>query len=282
MTKKEWTIIVALGVGTVVIFMCFGCLLLGILARSSAPTNPAVAEISNTATPEQPAPDIVELTDTPSPTHTPKPTDVPPPTPTRTKTPSPSQTPKPTQTIPPTKIPAPIVFTGKGDSVVNFNNPYPVAIAHITGNAESRFFAVTNYGSDGKQIDLLVNTTDPYDGVRPIDFRNDEHTTRFQVQSSGDWKIQILPLASARQLNVPGTIKGRGDDVLRLGGSTPDLAKINGNAGKRFFAVIGYSDSADLLVNTTSQYAGTVILDSSTLVMEVDATGDWTIEVTSK
>ncbi len=201
----------------------------------------------------------------------------------RATTSAPILTPKPTTTlIPPTKVPAPLIFNGKGDSVVDANNPYPVAIVHITGNAESRFFAVTNYGKDGSQIDLLVNTTEPYDGVRALDFGNNEHTTRFQVQSSGSWTILLSPVSAARQLNVPGTIRGRGDDVLHLTGGKPDLAKITGNASRRFFAVEGYSSSVDLLVNTTAPYAGTVILNSATMFIVVSAIGDWTIEVTSK
>ena len=285
--KKEWTIIGVLGAAVVVVFLCLGFLVLVKIDGQPTPTSTKIAQPAPTTPPLQPTRTAVPPgTNTPRATETPLPTFTPTDTPKPTETPkptfTPTNTPKPTNTLPPTKTPAPPTFKGKGDSVVNFNNFYSVAIVHITGNAESSFFAVSNYGSDGKQIDLLVNTTEPYDGVRPLDFRNDEHTTRFQVQSSGNWTIQVFPLTGAVQLNVPGTIKGRGDDVLILTGKTPDLAKIRGNTRKDFFAVTGYADRAYLLVNTLSLYEGTVILDPETVAIEVQATGDWTIELTNR
>jgi len=158
--------------------------------------------------------------------------------------------------------------------------PFEFGIIHIVGNAAGRFFAVENYGAGNERIGLLVNTTDPYDGVRPLDFRADEHTTRFQVQAVGNWTIEVLPITSARRLEVPGTIEGVGDDMIILLGGTPDLAKVKGNAGGRFFAVTGWGDRSDLLVNTTDPYDGTVIVSPDTVILEVEAIGEWSIEIT--
>jgi hypothetical protein len=201
----------------------------------------------------------------------------------------PSDTPLPTNTslpintpLPPSPMPEPISVSGSGDMIVNAENPYNVAIVHILGNSCGRFFAVTNYDSSGQQIDLLVNTTDPYDGIRPIDFRQNEHTTRFEINASCEWQINILPLLSVRSVTVPGTISGSGDDVIALVGGTPDLASIRGNSGSRFFAVTGYGNSLDLLVNTTDPYEGTVIVSSDTIILEIQGVGEWSIEITSK
>ncbi len=196
---------------------------------------------------------------------------------------APTNTPEPTNTpLPPTPTPEPIILTGTGDSIVDFYNSYEIAIVHITGNASSRHFAVKNYGSDGNSIDLLVNITGPYDGVRPLDFGDGEHTTRFEVSASGEWRIEVLPIASARVLTVPGVIEGRGDDVIFFKGATPDLAKIKGNAESRHFAVKGYGKHYDLLVNTTDPYEGTVIVSDDTVVIEIRAEGSWSIEITAK
>lgn len=238
--------------------------------QTSLPTNTSVP--TDTPRPsDTPAP-----SSTPLPTNTPMPTD----TPRATDTPAPpTATPEPTKTFTPLPTPKPIVASGNGDAVVKLENPFEVAIVHIAGNAGSRFFAVKNFGSDGTNYDLLVNTTDPYDGVRPLDFKNGEHTTRFEVKAEGKWKIEILPVAAAVKLNVPGKLEGKGDQVIVLSGSKPDTAKIQGNAVKRFFAVKSYGDISELLVNTVDPYDGEVIVDSSTLVLEVRAEGPWSIEV---
>jgi len=221
-------------------------------------------------------------TNTTVPTDTPEPSKTIGPTITLRPTKTPAPTKKPTSTpLPPTATPEPVTITGSGDSVVDIENPYDYGIVHITGNASSRHFAVENYGSDGKQIDLLVNTTDPYDGVRPLDFGSSEHTTRFQVTAVGDWEITILPLDAARVLFIPGKIEGKGDDVIILIG-TPDLAKIKGNVGSRHFAVLSHGNGTDLLVNTTDPYEGTVMIASGMIALEIDAEGEWEIEVTGK
>ena len=191
----------------------------------------------------------------------------------------PTNPPLPTITLIPE--PNPVTFTGSGDSIVDFDNHFEIAIVHITGNATSRFFAVINYDGSGNKIDLLVNTTDPYDGIRPLDF-GDNRTVRFEVQAIGDWKIEVLPFSMAHTLNVPGVITGNGDDVILLAGGTPDLATVTGNEESRFFAVLGYGHGKDVLVNTTEPYQGTVILSPDTLVLEIQANGKWSIDVTAK
>jgi len=196
-----------------------------------------------------------------------------------TDTPIPEPTATPTEPPSPTPPPEPIVLEGSGDSVVDLENPFDVAIAHIVGNAASVYFGVENYGADGESIDLLVNTTDPYNGIRPLDFREGEHTTRFEVTATGDWSITVMSLLEARQRSGPGTIEGVGDDVFVLTGETPDVSNIIGNAEGLYFGVMSYGEDSDLLVNTTDPYEGTVIVDPSTFVIEVNATGPWTINI---
>ena len=191
----------------------------------------------------------------------------------------PTNLPSPTITLIPE--PDPVTFTGSGDSIVDFYNHFEIAIVHITGNAASRFFAVINYDDSGNKIDVLVNTTDPYDGIRPLDF-GENRTVRFEVQAIGDWKIEVLPFSMAHTLNVPGVITGNGDDVILLASGTPDLATVKGNEASRFFAVIGYGHGKDVLVNTTEPYQGTVILKPDTLVLEVQANGKWSIDLKAK
>lgn len=216
----------------------------------------------------------------PPPTATPKPTSTPvPPTPTP-KPPTPTPIP-PTPTLEPTAtpMPEPTSYSGTGSDVVAIDKPGgpdAVVIVHVTGNAESRYFGVTGFDDAGKQTDLLVNTTDPYDGITLLDARRGQVTTRLQVESQGAWTIEIRPLATAERAAVPGTTSGTGDNVLILDGK-PDTAHIVGNADGRYFGVIGHGKSWDLLVNTTDPYDGRVIVNRDTVVIEVKAIGDWQI-----
>jgi len=282
-------------IGGVLVFACLACLGLGLIISSSpsykaTATARAVAQATEAArptdTPLPPKPtDSPEATETPRPTNTPTdtplPTNTPEPTDTAkaTETPRPTNTPKPTST--PTPTPEPIIITGSGDSIVDIDKEDEPALIHIVGNSAGRHFAVTNYGIGGEKIDLLVNTTNPYDGIRPLDFSKDELTGRLEIKATGEWTIEVLPLTSAHTLSVPGAFEGVGDDVLILTGGTPDLATIIGNATSRHFAVISYGKRRDLLVNTTDPYDGTVILDRDTVILEITAEGSWSISVTA-
>lgn len=182
----------------------------------------------------------------------------------------------------PVEEPEPIILSGSGDSIVDIEKLDKAMVVHIIGNKSSNHFAVINYDKEGERIELLVNTTEPYDGIRPLDFENGEWTSRFEVNATGSWTIEVLPLSSLRILSVPGSIKGKGDEVFLLMGNIPDLAKITGNAKSSHFAVLGYNGGRDLLVNTTEPYEGTVMLNKSTFIIEVIAIDNWAIEVSAK
>jgi outer membrane lipoprotein SlyB len=62
-----------------------------------------------------------------------------------------------------------------------------------------------------------------------------------------------------------------------LTGDAPSRATITGNAAGRYFGVRGYGSFSELLVNTTDPYEGTVRVDGSTMIIVVQAEGEWTI-----
>jgi hypothetical protein len=210
----------------------------------------------------------------PEPTSPPPPTD----TPLPTSTPRPTNTPVPTATD--TPVPEPIYLSGSGDDVVDVDKWDGPAIARISYSGRSNF-VVWNYGTDGDKIDLLVNTVGDYQGTRPLDFLDTEHTARFQVESSGDWEISILPLSEIRAEVVPSSFTGNGDEVIYLDG-TPDLLRIDASSATSNFVIWGYGNRRDLLVNDIAPYDGVVIAGSNTAVLVIEAEGDWSIEVTSK
>lgn len=170
----------------------------------------------------------------------------------------------------------PITLSGSGDDVVPVSKGIGPAVAHITGNASKRYFGVTGYDSQQQMLDLLVNETDPYEGIRPVDFDVGDQTALFEVKATGSWKIELRSLSTTRSLAYGAAISGSGDEVIRLLGA-PKTLHIVGNSASRYFGVIGYGDSWDLLANETDEYDGRVLVDLGVIVLEIQATGPWSI-----
>jgi hypothetical protein len=128
-----------------------------------------------------------------------------------------------------------------------------------------------------------VNTIGKYEGTRPLDFLDGEHTTRFSIESSGAWEIRVLPLQQIRRVTIPGTFEGNGDDVVYLQGTgNPDLLKVDASKAKSNFVIWAYGNTRDLVVNEIAPYTGVVIVSRDTFVLVIEAEGNWLIEVTTK
>jgi hypothetical protein len=175
-----------------------------------------------------------------------------------------------------------ISFSGSGDSIINIDKPDIPMVVHITGNSSSTYFSVTSYDKEGEYLELLVNTTETYDGIRSLDFLSGELTTRFEIKSTDEWTIEILPVSSVRVLSVPGSIEGKNDEVIKLSGGVPDLATISGNDIGGYFGIFTYNGFKDLIVNETEPYEGTVMLENDIGYMEIMAEDNWSIEITEK
>ena len=101
-------------------------------------------------------------------------------------------------------------------------------------------------------------------------------------------EVQEEQNEETEEVSIPDPVvySGTGDDVVQI---TPPEGKyvfrITGNQEGRHFSVKAYDSFAeyiDLLVNTTSQYSGvTYDPTQSTAMLEISATGDWTIELVS-
>jgi von Willebrand factor type A domain len=168
---------------------------------------------------------------------------------------------------------ATIVLTGSADAVVKFtkNAPGP-AVVYITGNAASRYFGVRTLGTE----QYLVNTLDPYDGVRWLD-RDGGESTDFEVRATGPWRIEVLPLSVIPTFNT--SVKGDGDMVVRYTGDG-SLAEITGNNDGRYFDVRAFgAHGTDRLVSTSQVYAGSRQISGGPQFFEVQAVGSWTITV---
>ena len=175
--------------------------------------------------------------------------------------------PEPTATPEP-----PIIFEGSGDDVVLLE-PTTLRIARISGNAEAAHFSVWANTPAGDHVELLVNTTEPYEGIVPIDLTSEPRVGALEVSAAGPWRIEVLPLSSARF--IEGASSGTGDEVVFVGGE-PRTAFIRGNASAAHFAIWAYGERTDLLVNTTDPYEGRVQLRGP-IVFAISAVGAWEI-----
>ena len=107
-----------------------------------------------------------------------------------------------------------------------------------------------------------------------------------QVETQPEGEQQDTEQQEEIQIPDPVVYTGSGDDVIQI--DPPDgkyVFRINGNQEGRFFSVKAYDSLAEyigLLVNTTSAYSGvTYDPTQSTALLEISATGDWTVELVS-
>jgi hypothetical protein len=163
--------------------------------------------------------------------------------------------------------------------VAKFSIPQDVpAIATFSHTGTSNF-AVWTVGSSGDEQELLVNDIGSYKGTRLFDV--EDHSVAFKVTADGSWSIVVKPISMARAWNPSTALTGTGDDVVRVAGTLPDLATaLIKHSGSSNFAVVTYTAlERDLLVNEIGKYSGEVLLDGSTLLVEVTADGKWSIAV---
>lgn len=174
-------------------------------------------------------------------------------------------------------------YSGSGDDVVRIDKPEAdrPALLVIQGNREGRHFAVVGHTANRQRTGALVNTTEPYSGIVPLDLPPTENTSLLEVSASGSWTIEVYPIGAAQQVEVPGSFEAEGDRVLWIDGE-PSTAHVAGNRNERHFAVIAYDQYGNrrkALVNTTDVYDGTVLMPQSVLLLQVSASGSWTIRL---
>ena len=170
----------------------------------------------------------------------------------------------------------PIEYTGTGDSVIFLDDIPSGWVLYAEGNAEDRYFCIQGYDDNDQLTKLFVNTTEPYCGTT-ID--GNFATTQLEITATGEWRIEIRPLIGCDTITVGEPYKSTGDAVLIVSGDAK-TADIYGNARAAYFGVhaIG-AGSADLLVNTTEEYSGTVKCKNNPQVIVVSASDEWGIRL---
>lgn len=235
-------------------------------------------------------------------------TQPPPPTvaPPATATPPPASTPDPTPvpevndppaapTVPPSDVSpeeangglvigdalTPVAqFSGSGDARLDLNLEGDfVGVIHAISDQPADSFVVENYDKDGNLIGFLVNASAPYDGWRPLDFLNFEDSGSLQVTASGDWTIDVYDIFNAPYVFIPSRVNGNGDFVLVLSGAQPDKGFVQANESGDLFRILGYGRDVSVLVDSTEPVVGSFSIDPDILVLEIQAVGDWQLDV---
>lgn len=162
-------------------------------------------------------------------------------------------------------------YKGIGDDVVTGVVVEKESYAHITSN-DTHYFSVK--GHYGGSYDLLVSTTDAYDGDTLV-FAGNEYT--FEVSGRGEWTIELYELGTSSE----DSFEGNSDYVTPLFLSSSDIYEVE-TVGKGYFSVKGWIDGKyDLLVSTTDEnYSGKVMFDSKNKYAFFEITGgrEWSIK----
>ena len=169
-------------------------------------------------------------------------------------------------------------FNGSGDSVLDISSVGSnVLIAFIEYNGSGNFSVITRDSNLGYQ-GLMVNEVGNYSGTIPINF-NSETNTYLDISATGSWEVVVKPIASADNFDS-NSISGIGDSVIEAYElQSVDTLTIN-YTGSGNFSVTQYRCNGSynyLLVNERGSYSGTVVTDSGTCFIEINAEGNWSI-----
>ena len=119
----------------------------------------------------------------------------------------------------------------------------------------------------------MVNTSSQYEGITST---VNQDTNMLEISATGDWRIEQRSLNEARSISTGQTITGSGDEVLRIA-SHGQTAFIEGNSANRHFSIWARGNRNGLLVNTSNEYSGRMVLRNTYTILEVSAIGSWTI-----
>ena len=169
-------------------------------------------------------------------------------------------------------------FNGSGDSVLDISSVGSnVLIAYIEYNGSGNFSVITRDSNLGYQ-GLMVNEIGNYSGTIPINF-NSETNAYLDISATGSWEVVVKPIASADNFDS-NSISGIGDSVIEAYElQSVDTLTIN-YTGSGNFIVTQYRCNGSynsLLVNEIGSYSGTVVTDSGTCFIEINAEGNWSI-----
>jgi len=195
-----------------------------------------------------------------------------------TKSPTHTNTLSPSSPSTPTSLPEG-VFTGTGNQKIDidaWSNPIIISFAHSGTGA----FKTISLDLLGEPLALLVDITGTYAGRQIINAGNIQ-LGAIEIQTEGDWKVELEPLANAIPLELPVTINGENSEVFRLDRMIYQLS-VNADNSNGWINVIGYgeNDYVHIILNEQAPISKMItVKDPEILSLEIITLGNWEIDL---
>lgn len=174
-----------------------------------------------------------------------------------------------------------LTIAGSGDDVLILDNPLGTLSAlDVSANAGGRFLSIKTLGMDGDVEDLVVMSTDPFDGTVLLEGNMNSPIAGFEIKAKGEWALTVKSIQEVPKMDATAPFIANGFQLVRID-ETSGLTTVYvvGNADGRFFSVKTHGATRDLAVMTTDPYEGVVRIDPGTSLFEINAIGDWVMEL---
>jgi hypothetical protein len=181
--------------------------------------------------------------------------------------------PTPTTTTPP--LAQPMVYDGSGSTVLDLGATLTEPKILVASNdGGSNFIINAKSETLEDQGALYVNEIGPTSGTYLLNLHDSDRSRFLEIDAEGNWHVEILDLRAARPWQ--GTVSGVGSDVVVY----------TGQPGLLDYLCVGDSNcimtdalDSDLYVNEIGPISGTTTIAQGPMLIEVNADGDWSMNV---
>lgn len=174
-----------------------------------------------------------------------------------------------------------VTIAGSGDDVLVLDNPLDTFSAlDVTANADGRYFSIKTLGMGGDVEDLVVTSTDPFKGTVLLEGGMNSPIAGFEIKAKGEWALTLKSIQEVPKMEATAPFVASGYQLVRID-ETAGLTTVHvvGNADGRYFSVKTHGSTRDLAIMTTDPYEGVVRVNPGTSLFEVNAIGDWVMEL---
>jgi hypothetical protein len=189
--------------------------------------------------------------------------------PTTTAQPTTSTSSTTTTTLPP----APLVFTGAGDDVVDIGAGNTALFVIASHDGQSNFI-VHSLDEDLQDVDGVVNEIGTFAGTVPLSTFGSVADVRYlEVQADGNWSLELIGIARLPVVNDPSFAGAGKQVVLYMGGG--GIFTITHDGTSNFIVHVTTADGVDGLINEIGPYSGRKPVPAGAAIIEVNADGNW-------
>jgi hypothetical protein len=179
-----------------------------------------------------------------------------------------------TTTVPPTTLPpAPQLFQGRGDDVVDIGPANTRIILHATHDGR-RNFIVHALDQNLGDLDGVVNEIGVFDGTVLVNEYGAAEDVRYlEVHADGNWTLELLDITA---LPIVGDVfAGAGQQIVFYQGSG-GVFHATHDGERNFIVHVITSDGGDGVINEIGPYDGRVAFPPGPALVTILADGNWT------